>query len=96
MWIGKSNFIRSILKYLFIFIYFIIFLFIQLDGFFIIDFQQNQELIDEAERFILNDIRAFDEEKSKVLLDLLHNPHIEFDLFVNNNKVSKKLKKVFN
>ncbi len=53
-------------------------------------------MIDETERFILNDIRAFDEEKSKVLIDLLHNPHIEFDLFVNNNKVSKKLKKVFN
>jgi hypothetical protein len=64
------------------------------DGFFIIDFQQNQELIDEMERFILNEIRLFNEEKSKVLLELLHNPHIEFDLFVNNKKISNKLSKV--
>jgi hypothetical protein len=63
-----------------------------LDGFFIIDFQQNQDLFDEIDHFIDSDLKQYDENKSKIILDLLHYPNVEFNLFVKS--VHPKLKKV--
>ena len=69
-----------------------------LDGFYIIDFQQNQDLFDEMERFIDVDIKEYDYNKSKVLFNLLHYPNVEFNLFAKASnpkltKINKILKK---
>lgn len=64
-----------------------------LDGFFTIDFQQNQSLYTQMEILINSSIRSFDENKSNILLNLLHNPMIEFNFFVNNSNTKSYQKK---
>jgi hypothetical protein len=61
-----------------------------LDGFYIIDFQQNQELLEEIEKFLEHSVRTYDESKFKILIDLLQSPNLEFNLFAS--KSSGKLK----
>ncbi len=62
-----------------------------LDGFFVIDFQQNQELFDEMDKFIDVDVKEYNENKSQILFNLLHCPNVEFNLFVKaaNPKLNK-------
>jgi hypothetical protein len=61
------------------------------DGFYLIDFQQNQDLIDLLDDFIENEIKNYNVSKSKMLANLLKNPIIEFNLF--SQKINDKSKK---
>jgi hypothetical protein len=61
-----------------------------MDGFFAIDFQQNQHLLNEMEVLIESSFKLYDVNKSKLLLTLLHNPNVEFSLFVSNSKLGEK------
>ena len=63
------------------------------DGFYLIDFQQNQDLTESLYDFIENEIRTYDESKSRTLSDLLRNPRIEFNLF--KTKSASKLVIIF-
>ena len=58
------------------------------------------ELASEMERFIENEIKLYSSSKSKILINLLYNPSVEFNLFANkqskfgillNDKKHKKL-----
>lgn len=69
---------------------------IKKDGFFVIDFQQNHELLNDMENFIEEIIGIYDKNKSKVLLSLLHNPNIEFRLTINKSNSKLKLVSLVN
>ena len=63
-----------------------------IDGFFIIDFQQNGELTDEIDAFVSNEMGQYDEAKARNVLDLLHNPHTDsFNTFVKRTSSSSIL-----
>jgi hypothetical protein len=68
-----------------------------IDGFYIVDFQQNQELIEYLDSFIENQIKTYDESKYLMIYNLLTNPRVEFNLFnAFQNKYEHKNKKVEN
>ncbi|CAF0766607.1 unnamed protein product [Brachionus calyciflorus] len=62
-----------------------------LDGFFTIDFHQNQELLENLEYFLKTEIKSYDEKKQKILISLLQNPNIEFNLFSKKTKYFEKI-----
>ncbi len=66
------------------------------DGFYVIDFQQNETLFDLVDAFIDNEVSAYDKAKSKTLSSLLRSPKIEFNLFASKkslhmNKSTKRI-----
>ena len=66
-----------------------------IDGFYIVDFQQNQELIEYLDLFIENQIKTYDESKYLMIYNLLTNPRVEFNLFnALQNKYEHKNKTI--
>ena len=59
-----------------------------IDGFYLIDFQQNESLFYMVDSFIENEIKRYDESKSRTLSNLLKSPNIEFNLFANKKSLS--------
>jgi hypothetical protein len=64
-----------------------------IDGFYVIDFQQNDHLYSIFEQFLDKEVCMYNKIEGQILLTLLHKPALEFNTFASRTaKMSVKVK----